>query len=71
MAIQMRRGQAQDFDPTRMLAGELAVVLGTGDGSGLYASTADGDADRVAFADEVPSSVTLTVTDGDLTISLT
>ena len=58
MAIQFRRGQHNKFDKTKMLAGEPAVVLGgdpdTADGKALYVAFAQGDATRMARADEIP-----------------
>lgn len=67
MAIQMRRGEYDDFDASRMLAGELAVVV-SGDpeteGGALYVATAAGNATRVAFADEVPTEDATTTSDG-------
>lgn len=58
MAIQFRRGQHNKFDKTKMLAGEPAVVLGgdpdTADGKALYIAFAQGDATRMARADEIP-----------------
>lgn len=63
MAIQMRRGEYDDFDASKMLAGELAVVV-SGDpeteGGALYVATAAGSATRVAFANEVPGDATTT-----------
>ena len=63
MAIQMRRGEYDDFDASKMLAGELAVVV-SGDpeteGGALYVATAAGSATRVAFADELPEDATPT-----------
>ena len=74
MAIRMRRGAYGDFDATKMLAGELAVVESgdpdTEDGTGVYVGTEDGDAKRVAWAGEVAGTVTYAVADGDLTISI-
>lgn len=63
MAIQMRRGEYDDFDASKMLAGELAVVV-SGDpeteGGALYVATAAGSATRVAFANEIPGDATTT-----------
>lgn len=67
MAIQMRRGEYDDFDASKMLAGELAVVV-SGDpeteGGALYVATAAGSATRVAFANEVPTEDATTTSDG-------
>lgn len=67
MAIQMRRGEYDDFDASKMLAGELAVVV-SGDpeteGGALYVATAAGSATRVAFASEVPTEDATTTSDG-------
>lgn len=68
MAIQMRRGAYSDFDASKMLAGELAVVLGgdpeTEDGKALYVATGAGVAERVAFADEVVNEPATTTSAG-------
>lgn len=52
MAIQMRRGLYQDFDPTKMLAGEWAIVTGgdpnTASGRAIYHAYAAGQVERVA-----------------------
>ena len=67
MAIQMRRGEYDDFDASKMLAGELAVVV-SGDpeteGGALYVATAAGSATRVAFANEVPTEDATPTSDG-------
>ena len=57
MAIQNRRGNYTDFDPTKMVAGEFAVVQngdpnGT-DGEAVYIATKAGKAKRLATADEM------------------
>lgn len=61
MAIQMRRGQFEQFDPSRLLPGEWAVVLsgdsGASDGRTAYICFAAGDVKRV-------------LTDGDADYSL-
>ena len=58
MAIQLRRGAYDEFDPAALLPGELAVVTsgdpGTQDGRAVYACVAAGDAKRVVTADSVP-----------------
>lgn len=52
MAIQLRRGSYSDLDTSRLLAGELAVVLSgdptVSDGKMLYIAFASGDVKRVA-----------------------
>lgn len=58
MAIQNRRGNYADFDPSKMVEGEFAVVQGgdTGnatDGKSVYISFQTGSAIRLARADEV------------------
>lgn len=61
MAIQMRRGAYGDFDPTRMLPGEWAVVLSddadTTDGYAVYICYAAGLVKRVVSSDELASLV--------------
>ncbi len=58
MAIQLRRGAYDGFDPAALLPGELAVVTsgdpGTQDGRAVYACVAAGDAKRVVTADSMP-----------------
>ena len=60
MAIQLRRGDYADFDPSQLLDGELAVVLendpDTDDGTGLYACFGDDNVKRLAFADETSAA---------------
>lgn len=67
MAIQLRRGDYADFDPSRLLDGELAVVLendpNTEDGTGTYVSYGDSNVKRLLTADEqveVPTATTTT-----------
>lgn len=67
MAIQMRRGDYTDFDPSQLLDGELAVVLendpDTDDGTGFYVSFGDDNVKRVVTSDEtanVPIATTST-----------
>ena len=61
MAIQVRRGDYGDWDASKMLAGEFAVVMSgdteTADGDAVYVSTASGTAKRLSFADEVPTEM--------------
>ena len=67
MAIQLRRGDYADFDPSQLLDGELAVVLendpATDDGTGLYVGFGDDNVKRLLTADEqveVPAATTTT-----------
>ena len=61
MAIQMRRGAYTDFDPTKMLPGEYAVVLsddpdGT-DGYAIYMCYASGTVKRLVSADDLEAAL--------------
>lgn len=61
MAIQNRRGNYADFDPTKMVAGEFAVVQngdpdGT-DGEAVYYAPKAGKAKRLVTADDVGSII--------------
>lgn len=80
MAIQLRRGAYDGFDPAALLPGELAVVTsgdpGTQDGRAVYACVAAGDAKRVVTADSVPPQdvqdgavTTAKIADGSVTAS--
>ena len=67
MAIQLRRGDYADFDPSQLLDGELAIVLendpDTDDGTGTYVSYGDSNVKRLLTADEqveVPTATTTT-----------
>ena len=67
MAIQLRRGDYTDFDPSQLLDGELAIVLendpNTDDGTGTYISYGDNNVKRLLHADEsveVPIATTTT-----------
>jgi hypothetical protein len=67
MAIQLRRGDYADFDPSRLLDGELAIVLendpNTEDGTGTYVSYGNDNVKRLLTADEqveVPTATTTT-----------
>jgi hypothetical protein len=76
MAIRMRRGSFNKFDPAKMLAGELAVVLdgdpAVSDGKALYVCFAAGDVKRVAtwedaaqlIAAQLPDVIDMAVTSG-------
>lgn len=57
MAIQNRRGAYANFDPTKMVAGEFAVVQ-TGDpnvdsGNALYLAFSAGNVKRLVTAEDV------------------
>lgn len=58
MAIQMRRGQYEQFDPSRLLPGEWAVVLSgdsdASDGRTAYICFAAGDVKRVLTEEDAP-----------------
>ena len=57
MAIQMRRGSYSDFDSTKLLPGEWAIVTSgdpaTSDGRAAYLCTSSGVVRRFASADEI------------------
>lgn len=57
MAIQMRRGAYSDFDASRLVAGESAVVLSgdpdTSDGTAVYFATGNGTAKRIMYANDM------------------
>jgi hypothetical protein len=61
MAIQMRRGPYNQFDPTRLLPGEVAVVTSgdpnTTDGKAAYICLAAGDVRRIVTADELAAAL--------------
>lgn len=61
MAIQNRRGAYVDFDPTKMVAGEFAVVQSgdenTDDGKALYVAPTTGSVKRIPFAEELDGLV--------------
>jgi hypothetical protein len=61
MAIQMRRGPYAQFDPTRLLPGEIAVVTAndpnTLDGKAAYICLAAGDVRRIVTADELAAAL--------------
>ena len=61
MAIQNRRGAYVDFDKSKMVAGEIAVVQSgdpeADDGRGVYVSFQNGTAKRLAAHDELESYI--------------
>lgn len=77
MAIQMRRGAYADFDPTKMVPGEFAVVQeddpNTDSGEAVYMCYSAGSVGRLASADEVSSASALSFSDsggdGNIVIS--
>ena len=62
MAIQMRRGQASQFDPSKMLPGEFAVVLSgdatATDGRVVYMCFAAGSVKRLATFEDMVAFLT-------------
>lgn len=61
MAIQNRRGRYQDFDPTKLVAGEWAVVQSgdpnSSDGQSIYMSFEDGKAKRMATYEDMQDNI--------------
>lgn len=61
MAIQNRRGQYTDFDPSKMVAGEFAVVQSgdenTTSGKAVYMAFGSGDVQRLVTDDEVSAEI--------------
>lgn len=61
MAIQTRRGSYDDFDPAKMLPGELATVTsgdpGANDGRSVYACFAAGDVKRMATYEDMQDNI--------------
>jgi hypothetical protein len=55
LAIRVRRGLKKDFDPNKLLSGELATPLDTRE---LYAAFAPGDVQKIATYENVQSMVT-------------
>lgn len=57
MAIQNRRGSYTNFDPSKMVAGEFAIVQvndpNTSDGKAVYIATSSGQIKRLAFSEEI------------------
>ncbi len=59
MAIQMRRGSYKDFDPTKLLPGEMAVVLDGDplDETGVYVNFSSTNTQRLATTDSIKASI--------------
>lgn len=61
MAIQHRRGAYTNYDPTKLLPGEIAVVQSgdpsTSDGDAIYIGTATGQVRQLATKDEIEAAV--------------
>lgn len=66
MAIQMRRGAYADFDPTKMVPGEFAVVQeddpNTDSGHALYLCYSAGDVERIVDANDLEDIIEQTTT---------
>lgn len=77
MAIQTRRGIYDDFDPAKMLPGELATVTsgdpGANDGRSVYACFAAGDVKRMATYEDMQENISQATQDvqEDFTAQLT
>lgn len=76
MAIQNRRGAYTDFDPTKMVPGEYAIVL-SGDpndtnGHAVYMCFGSGAVKRLALTENIGELVTFTdsSTNGNIVISI-
>lgn len=61
MAIQMRRGSFEKFDPTRLLPGEFAIVLKDDDvnryGKGIYMCFSPGDVQRISTIQDISENI--------------
>ena len=61
MAIQMRRGSYTDFDPTKMIPAEIAVITNgdpnTTDGKAVYVCFTAGDVRRFVIGDDVEAAI--------------
>jgi len=72
MAIQHRRGAFSNFDPTRMLPGEWAIVLSgdtsTSDGKAAYICFAAGTVKRIATYDDMYTDIS--AIEADITADL-
>ena len=77
MAIQTRRGIYDDFEPAKMLPGELATVTsgdpGANDGRSVYACFAAGDVKRMATYEDMQENISQATQDiqEDFTAQLT
>ena len=74
MAIQHRRGQYSDFDPSKMVNGEIAVVTNgdpnTINGKSIYMAFAPGNVKRIATIDDIQAdfqSIIDALIDGTIT----
>lgn len=67
MAIQNRRGVFSEFDPAKMLPGEIAVVLtgdtSTEDGKSIYVCFAPGDVKQLATSEDLTELVMQKIVD--------
>lgn len=67
MAIQLRRGVYNNFDPSKLLPGEVAVVQSgdpnTRNGKAVYIATLSGEIKRFAFVEDV-EEIVYNITDG-------
>ena len=72
MAIQMRRGSFDDFDKSKMLEGEWAVVLDSDpnapDGKSVYVTFSAGNTKRLATYEDMVSYVISAIEAGDAEI---
>ena len=70
MAIQLRRGSYTNYDPTKLLPGEVAVVQsdapGATDGKAVYVAFSVGNAKQLALHDEVEASMNEAERAGDI-----
>lgn len=61
MAIQLRRGAYTDYDPTKLLPGEVGVVQNgdpsTSDGEAIYIATKAGSVKQLATKDQMQSAI--------------
>ena len=80
MAIQNRRGAYSDFDATKMVAGEFAVVQSgdstSDDGKSVYIAFTTGNVKKLATTDDVEDIVedaqpTITYNSTSKTVTLT
>ena len=64
MALRHRRGVYTDFDPSKMVAGEIAVVQSgdpnTDSGQAVYACQVAGTAKRLVFVEDINGAIEFT-----------